>query len=126
MFKNTNTASIYYMSKSDRLNLSILETRVLWAISRQPLHGYALLKHLNSGRKREITNGTLYPILQKLLKEKTIRVKKTGNREKKIYEISKSGKAILKDACNEICATFQSIFNDFVCKTCGSRVKGKG
>jgi len=113
------------MSKSDTLNLNLLETRVLWIISKKPVHGYAILKELNKNRKRKTTNGTLYPILQKLAESKAIKVKKIGAREKKIYEISKQGKVVLKEACNELCATFQSIFNDFVCKTCGARARGK-
>lgn len=113
------------MSKSNTLVLNLLETRVLWIVSKKPVHGYAVLKELNKDRKHKTTNGTLYPILQKLLKAKAVKVKKTGAREKKIYEISKQGKAVLKEACNELCATFQSIFSDFVCRTCGARARGK-
>ena len=112
------------MSKTDRLDLSILETRLLWAISRKPLHGYALLKELGSGRTR-ITNGSLYPILQKFLKKKLISVKKTGAREKKTYSITASGKKALNAACEELCATFESIYSSFVCKTCGMKLQKK-
>lgn len=113
------------MSKTDTLNLNILETRVLWAISKNPLHGYALLKELNKSSVRRITNGTLYPILQKMLKARLIAVKTTGNREKKVYAVSKKGRKLLGIACVEFCKTFGEIFSSFVCKKCGSGIKMK-
>lgn len=107
------------MSKTDRSDFSILETRVLWAISQSPAHGYAVLKSLNSKKGRKITNGTLYPILAKFLKKGLIGVKSKGKREKKVYSITAKGKKELKKACGELCETFESIYSSFVCKTCG-------
>ena len=114
---------LQYMLESNTSSLSLLETRILWVISKKPSHGYAILKELNLGRKKKTTNGTLYPIMQKLLKQKMISMKKTGTREKKIYSISEKGKKELKEACLEFCQVFSEIFNSFVCKKCGSGVK---
>jgi len=114
------------MSKTDRSDFSILETRLLWAISRSPSHGYALIKELNS-KGGKITNGTLYPILAKFLKKRLISVKSpsAGERGKKVYSITANGRKELNKACAELCETFESIYSSFVCKSCGSRIPKK-
>ena len=113
------------MSKPNTLSLSLLEARVLWVISKKPTHGYAMLKELNKGRKRKTTNGTLYPILQKLLRAKLIGLKKTGLREKKVYEISKNGSKTLNEALAAFFGMFGEIFSNFFCKSCGCRLNLK-
>jgi len=48
-----------------------LEMMVLRTLNRQPLHGYALAQHIKraSDDVLEIEEGSLYPALQRLLKE---------------------------------------------------------
>jgi DNA-binding PadR family transcriptional regulator len=110
------------MSKTDRLNLSLFETRLLWIVSKKPVHGYAILKELNAKGKK-ITNGTLYPALQKLLSEGFVKVEKKGAREMKVYRLSAKGMKALNNAGREFCAMFSEIFSNFVCKTCGATSK---
>ena len=113
------------MPKANTLFLNLLETRALWIIAQKPLHGYAILKELNRNRKRKTTNGTLYPILQKLQRLKLVQLKSKGAREKKTYSITAKGRKTLGEACKELCIAFESIFQDFVCKSCSLKIKGR-
>ncbi|MGB2637061.1 MAG: helix-turn-helix transcriptional regulator [Candidatus Acidiferrum sp.] len=52
-----------------------LEMMVLQTLKRQPLHGYALAQHIKrmSNDLLQIEEGSLYPALQRLLKEELVR-----------------------------------------------------
>lgn len=112
------------MSKSNISDLSILDLQVLWAISRKPVHGYALLRILGEKRGKRLTAGTLYPILAKLKRLKHVKAKAAkGKRGKTEYEITHAGKKAMNEGCREFCAVFGDIFNMFVCRTCGTNVR---
>jgi len=48
-----------------------LEIMILQSLHRMPMHGYALVKHIQqvSGNLLQIEEGSLYPALQRLLRE---------------------------------------------------------
>ena len=48
-----------------------LEIMILQSLRRQPMHGYALVKHIKqvSDELLQIEEGSLYPALQRMLKE---------------------------------------------------------
>src|ERR1700689_4233642 len=52
-----------------------LEMMVLRTLKRQPLHGYALAQHIKrtSNDLLQIEEGSLYPALQRLLKEELVK-----------------------------------------------------
>ena len=51
------------------------EMMILRTLKRQPLHGYALVQHIkrNSNDLLQIEEGSLYPALQRLLKEELVK-----------------------------------------------------
>jgi PadR family transcriptional regulator len=74
-----------------------LEMMILRTLKRQPLHGYALVQHIKrtSNDLLQIEEGSLYPALQRLLKEKLLRAEwgiSSTNRRVRIYELTPAGK----------------------------------
>lgn len=73
-----------------------LEMMVLRTLKRQPLHGYALVQHIKrtSDDLLQIEEGSLYPALQRLLKEGLVKAKwgiSSTNRRVRIYELTPAG-----------------------------------
>ncbi|MEM0475624.1 MAG: PadR family transcriptional regulator [Candidatus Norongarragalinales archaeon] len=99
------------------VNLGILQMQVLWLLSKEPQHGYALLKTLSRLKKTRITQGTLYPALAALERAQLVKSRKAGARGKKVYFVTPAGRKALREACSEFVAIFQGIFNEYFCGT---------
>lgn len=96
------------------LDLTLLQLKVLWEISKKDSCGYDILKSLNE----KITHGTLYPLLQSLEKADLIQSKKAGIRGKKDYKITTKGKKELQKSCVNFCKIYNESFKEFVCEVC--------
>jgi PadR family transcriptional regulator PadR len=73
-----------------------LEMMVLRTLKRQPLHGYALAQHIKrtSNDLLQIEEGSLYPALQRLLKEELVKAEwgtSATNRRVRIYRLTADG-----------------------------------
>jgi PadR family transcriptional regulator, regulatory protein PadR len=73
-----------------------LEMMILRMLKRQPLHGYALVQHIKRSSQDllQIEEGSLYPALQRLLKEKLVRAEwgvSSTNRRIRIYTLTAAG-----------------------------------
>jgi PadR family transcriptional regulator PadR len=74
-----------------------LEMMILESLRRQPAHGYALVQHIQqrSNQLLQVEEGSLYPALQRLLKENFVKAEWTispsTNRRVRVYEITRSG-----------------------------------
>lgn len=73
-----------------------LEMMILRMLKRQPLHGYALVQHIKrtSQDLLVIEEGSLYPALQRLLKEKLVKAEwgvSSTNRRVRIYTLTAAG-----------------------------------
>jgi transcriptional regulator len=74
-----------------------LEMMILESLRRQPAHGYALVQHIQqrSNQLLQVEEGSLYPALQRLLKEKSVKAEWTispaTNRRVRVYEITRTG-----------------------------------
>ena len=73
-----------------------LEMMVLRTLKRQPLHGYALVQHIKrtSNDLLQIEEGSLYPALQRLLREELVRAEwgvSATNRRVRIYKLTAAG-----------------------------------
>ncbi|HMD99614.1 MAG TPA: PadR family transcriptional regulator [Terriglobia bacterium] len=73
-----------------------LEMMVLRTLKRQPLHGYALAQHIKrtSNDLLQIEEGSLYPALQRLLKEGLVKAEwgvSSTNRRVRTYKITPAG-----------------------------------
>ena len=66
---------------------------VLRTLQRQPLHGYALVQHIRrtSDDLLQIEEGSLYPTLQRLLKDGLVKAEwgiSATNREIRVYKLT--------------------------------------
>jgi PadR family transcriptional regulator PadR len=87
------------MKRDDRRDLfpGALEMMILHTLRRTPLHGYALAQHLKqaSDELLRIEEGSLYPALQRLLKEGWVEAEWTlsdRNRRIRRYKITPAGR----------------------------------
>src|SRR5271155_2623338 len=73
-----------------------LEMMILQTLRRQPSHGYALVQHIKrtSHDLLQIEEGSLYPALQRLLKEGLVKAEwgvSATNRRIRIYRLTAAG-----------------------------------
>jgi PadR family transcriptional regulator, regulatory protein PadR len=78
-----------------------LEMMVLRSVMRQPMHGYALVQHIKqrSNDFLQVEEGSLYPALQRLLKEGLLKAEweiSASNRRVRTYRITPAGKKHLE------------------------------
>ncbi len=73
-----------------------LEAMILQSLRRQPMHGYALVRHIQqlSGDLLQVEEGSLYPALQRMLREGWLEAE-TGvsakGRPTRIYRLTPAG-----------------------------------
>jgi PadR family transcriptional regulator, regulatory protein PadR len=73
-----------------------LEMMILRTLKKQPLHGYALAKHIQhvSNDLLQIEEGSLYPALQRLLKAELVKAEwgiSSTSRRVRIYKLTAVG-----------------------------------
>jgi PadR family transcriptional regulator, regulatory protein PadR len=73
-----------------------LEMMILGSLRRQPAHGYALVQHIQqrSNNLLQVEEGSLYPALQRLLRDKLVKAEwgiSSTNRRVRIYQITPAG-----------------------------------
>jgi transcriptional regulator len=91
-----------------------LEMMILRTLKRQPLHGYALAQHIEraSNDLLQIGEGSLYPALQRLLKEKLVTAEwsvSSTNRRVRIYELTPNGARHLEHEVSRFQAMLEGI-----------------
>jgi PadR family transcriptional regulator PadR len=86
------------MKKSEQRDLfpGALEMMILRTLKRQPLHGYALVQHIKrtSNDLLQIEEGSLYPALQRLLRDELVKAEwgiSSTNRRVRIYKLTAAG-----------------------------------
>jgi PadR family transcriptional regulator, regulatory protein PadR len=91
------------MKPTDQRDLfpGALEIMILRTLKRQPLHGYALVQHIKraSSDLLQIEEGSLYPALQRLLKDKLLTAEwsvSSTNRRVRVYKLTPAGKKHLE------------------------------
>lgn len=72
----------------------------LYLLTTGPKHGYDLMKELGDKLGRKISASNVYPFLDILIKNRLIKVQKTGKREKKIYVLTHEGKNFTRTIFN--------------------------
>ena len=69
----------------------------VYLLANGPKHGYELMKELEEKLGRKISASNVYPFLEVLIKNKLIKIQKTGKREKKVYVLTNEGKKFTKN-----------------------------
>ena len=83
-------------SESRDLFPGALEIMILQSLRRQPMHGYALVKHIKqvSDNLLQVEEGSLYPALQRLLREGLLDSEEgisAKGRPTRIYSVTDAG-----------------------------------
>jgi PadR family transcriptional regulator PadR len=91
------------LKKSEQRDLfrGALEMMILQSLMRQPMHGYALVQHIKERSKEllQVEEGSLYPALQRLLKEGQVEAKweiSASNRRVRTYRVTAAGRKHLE------------------------------
>jgi len=101
------------------LELGVLQMQLLWLLSKKPTHGYELMRTLSKIKNTRITQGTLYPALERLEEMRLVagkRSKARADRGKIVYSLTESGFREMDRNCKEFCLIFSGVFKDFYCK----------
>ncbi len=93
-----------------------LELMILTTLRRGPLHGYAIAQWIrqNSDDLLQIEEGTLYPALQRLLREDWVIAEwgvSATNRRVRIYKITAAGRKQLEREVSSLELMIKGIFN---------------
>jgi PadR family transcriptional regulator, regulatory protein PadR len=78
-----------------------LEMMILQTLKRAPMHGYALVRHIKetSDQLLEIEEGSLYPALQRMLKQGWVKAEwgvSATNRRVRVYQLTNAGRKHLQ------------------------------
>lgn len=104
----TNQINTKLEKWNSQVRKGLLEFLILNLLKKEDYYGYELIKAINRLTSLTITEGTVYPILKRLEKEKFITSKwihKETVVPRKYYNITDSGKVILtemKDSWNQL------------------------
>ena len=91
------------LPNADRRDLfrGALEMMILRSLTREPMHGYALVQHIKQRSKDllQVEEGSLYPALQRLLKAGLVKAGweiSPSNRKVRTYRITPAGRKHLE------------------------------
>jgi len=102
--------------KIPEIEVGMLQMQILWLLNRKKTHGYELMKELNKLKTTNITQGTMYPALQRLQELKLVKSSASGRKIN--YMLTPAGRKVMRDSCADFCRTFHGIFEDFICEKC--------
>lgn len=71
---------------------SLVKFYTILLLSEGPKYGYELMKELEEKLERKISASQVYPFLNILEKNSLVKVEETGERDKKVYKLTKKGK----------------------------------
>ena len=109
---------------TSEIELGLLQMQILWLLSRKSTHGYDLMKTLTVLRGTRMTQGTLYPTMQRL--EELQLVEREALQERKIiYHVTDKGRQIMNETCLAFVKTFYGIFHDYACERCDHYLHNK-
>ena len=104
------------MTSPDRRDLfpGALEMMVLRTLRRQPLHGYALTQEIKraSNELLRIEEGSLYPALQRMLKDGWVKAEwgiSETNRKVRFYKLTAEGRRQLQSEIEDFDRVLQGI-----------------
>lgn len=103
-------------SNDDKRDLfpGALEMMILQSVQRQPMHGYAMVQHIQQ-RSRDmlqVEEGSLYPALQRLLKTNLVEASwetSATNRRVRMYRITAKGRKHLAQEISRFEQMFKGI-----------------
>ena len=88
-----------------------LSFSILYLLGKKPMYGSQIAAELMKRRFERPTPGTIYPALKSLQEEGLIRPEGKGRR--KVYRLTREGRAGLKDAARYFVQAYADVVDDF-------------
>lgn len=106
---------------------SLISFYIFLLLRQKPRHGYELIKELEKRLGQEVSASQIYPLLEKMKKEKLIAVKSLGKRQKKVYSLTLQGKKLAGGLLNRFSGLIDAVISRKIskCEHCGCEVYGK-
>ncbi|MBS3146553.1 PadR family transcriptional regulator [Candidatus Woesearchaeota archaeon] len=82
--------------KSININ-NMIKLYTILLLNRGNVHGYDIIKHLEHNLENNISASQVYPFLNELKRKKLIKINKEGERDKKSYSLTPTGKKFISD-----------------------------
>lgn len=104
--------------------INLIKFYVVLLLSEGPKHGYEIIKEIEEKLKKRASAGQIYPFLKKLEKHGYIKSKRMGKREKRVYHLTKEGKAFVKRILNRFGSLIDIAIEPKLteCAHCGCKV----
>lgn len=87
-----------------QLRKGIIELVIMLLVSKKPLYGYQITQTLNNIPQLQISDGSIYPILKRLEKNKWLysfwEETERGGPRRKYYELTNIGEEVLSERFN--------------------------
>ncbi len=99
---------------------------ILTLLYEGPRHGYGIIQKFKNRIGKEVSPSLVYPFLQRLQQKGLVRheVKRVGEREKKVYELTEEGDELCKRLFKRFSALISAAIEPGlkVCANCGCKV----
>ena len=103
---------------------NLVKVYTVLLLKKRPMHGYELIKELESHMLKDISASHVYPFLKVLQNNNLITLKEAGKREKKQYELTKTGEKFAQGLINRFAELVEININTKVktCAHCGCKL----
>ena len=106
--------------------LDMIRSSIILLLSEKPLHGYGIMKEVESRIGRQVNPSLLYPFLKQLEKNGLVRSTKepVGRKPKKVYELTANGKKLATRIYKRIASMVSMAIepNLSICFHCGCKI----
>lgn len=99
-------------NKIKQLRKGILELAIMGALEHHAHYGYSLIRHLTDGDGADLTEGTIYPILNRLSREGLVSADWVESRQgppRKYYTLTSKGKKASRVLRRELNRLFELV-----------------
>ncbi len=107
---------------------NLVKFYTLLLLRKRPMHGYELIQELKGCMSRDISASHVYPFLKVLQKNRLIRLKKSGKRDKKQYELTGEGSRFSQSLISRFAelVNIRVTPNVIACANCGCKMAEGG
>ncbi len=114
------------MVLNEDIALDMIRSSIVLLLSEKPLHGYGIMKEVETRIGKQVNPSLLYPFLKKLEKNGLVRStrKPVGKKPKKVYELTTTGKQLATRIYKRIASIVSMAVepNLSVCFHCGCKI----
>ena len=103
---------------------NLVKAYTLLLLKKRPMHGYELIKELESHMAKNISASHIYPFLKTLQKNKLVSVKAAGNRDRKEYKLTPTGEKLAQKLIDRFAVLVEISVKPTIkaCAHCGCKV----